>query len=113
MNKTLALAAFLILCAPVIAQENPADYPEKGHIASLRSPKEGPIPGPPLKCSPPRLGETMIQIGDTLYTVECREKGVEVGQDYPAKVYEKTVILLISGKAKSFRVRDKEQAAKQ
>ena len=112
MNKMMALAVFLILCAPVIAEENPADYPFKAHIASLVLPKDGPIPGPPLRCSPPRLGETMIQIGDTLYTVECREKGVEVGQDYPAKVYEKTVILLISGKAKSFRVRDKEQAAK-
>ena len=112
MNKIIALAAFLILCVPVIAQENPADYPEKAHIASLRTPADGPIPGAPLKCSPPRLGETMIQIGDTLYTVECREKGVEAGQDYPAKVFEKTVILLINGKAKSFRVRDKEQAAK-
>jgi hypothetical protein len=112
MNKIIALAAFLILGAPVIAQENPADYPEKAHIASLRSPHDGPIPGAPLKCSPPRLGETMIQIGDTLYTVECREKGVEVGQDYPAKVFEKTVILLVNGKAKAFRVRDKEQGAK-
>jgi hypothetical protein len=113
LNKTIAVAAFLILCAPVIAQENAADYPQKAHIASLVSPKDGPIPGPPLRCSPPRLGETKIQIGDTLYTVECREKGVEVGQDYPAKVYEKDLILLINGKAKSFRVRDKEQAAKQ
>jgi hypothetical protein len=112
MNKIVALAAALILCAPVMAQENPADYPQKAHIASLRSPREGPIPGPPLRCSPPRLGETMIQIGDTLYTVECRQKGVEVGQDYPAKVYEKTVMLLINGKAISFRVRDREKAVK-
>jgi hypothetical protein len=112
MNKTMALAAVLIFCVPVIAQENPADYPQKAHIASLVSPKDGPIPGPPLKCSPPRLGETMIQVGDTLYTVECRQKGVEVGQDYPAKLYEKTVILLINGKAISFRVRGKQAAVK-
>lgn len=93
--------------------EAPPDYPLKAHVVSFVHPKDGPIPGPPLRCSPPRLGETMIQIGGTLYTVECREKGVEAGQDFPAKVYEKTVILLIDGKAKSFRVRDKQEAAKQ
>jgi hypothetical protein len=54
----------------------------------------------------------MIQIGDTLYTVECRQKGIEVGQDYPAKLYEKTMILLINGKAISFRVRGKQAVVK-
>jgi hypothetical protein len=95
------------------AAEASPDYPLKAHVVSLVHPKDGPIPGPPLKCSPPRLGETMIQIGNTLYTAECRQKGIEVGQDYPAKLYEKNIIVLLDGKAVSFRVRDKQEAAKQ
>ena len=53
MNKIMALAAVLILCAPVIAKENPADYPLKAHVVSVVTPKDGPIPGPPLRCLPP------------------------------------------------------------
>ena len=96
MNKIMALAAVLILCAPVIAKENPADYPLKAHVVSVVSPKDGPIPGPPLRCAPPRLGETMIQIGNVLYTAECRHKEIQVGQDYPAQLYEKSISLLFN-----------------
>lgn len=110
MNKTMALAALLILCAPVIAKENPADYPLKAHIVSVVSPKDGPIPGPPLRCSPPRLGETMIQIDNVLYTGECRNKEIQVGQDYPAKLYEKSISLLLNDKVISYRVREKQDA---
>jgi hypothetical protein len=110
MNKTVALAAVLILCAPVIAKENPADYPLKAHIVSVVSPKDGPIPGPPLRCSPPRLGETMIQIDNELYTAECRNKEIQVGQDYPAKLYEKSISLLLNDKVISYRVREKQEA---
>jgi hypothetical protein len=113
MNKIMALAVFLILCAPVIAEENPADYPLKAHVVSVVNPKDGPIPGPPLRCSPPRLGETMIQIGDVLYTAECRQKEIQVGQDYPARLYEKNIFLLLNGKAISYRVRERQEATKQ
>ena len=112
MNKTMALAAVLIFCAPVIASENPADYPLKAHVVSVVSPKDGPIPGAPLRCSPPRLGETMIQIGNVLYTAECRHKEIEIGQDYPAQLYEKSISLLFNGKAISYRVRDKQDVVK-
>jgi hypothetical protein len=113
MNKILALAAVLSLCAPVIAKENPADYPLKAHVVSVVTPKDGPIPGPPLRCLPPRLGETMIQIDNALYTAECRHKEIQVGQDYPAQLNEKSIALLVDGKAFSFRVREKRDAAKQ
>jgi hypothetical protein len=112
VNKTMALAAVLILCAPVMAKENPADYPLKAHVVSVVDPKDGPIPGPPLRCLPPRLGETMIKIGNVLYTGECRHKEIEVGQDYPAQVYEKSISLLSNGKAISYRVRDKQESVK-
>ena len=112
MNKTMALAAVLIFCAPVIAKENPADYPLKAHIVSEVSPKNGPIPGPPLRCAPPRLGETMIQIGNTLYTGECRHKEIEVGQDYSAQLYEKSISLLYNDKVISFRIRGKQDVVK-
>ena len=113
MNKIMALAAVLIFCAPVIAKENPADYPLKAHVVSVVTPKDGPIPGPPLRCLPPRLGETMIQIDNALYTAECRHKEIQVGQDYPAQLNEKSIALLVDGKAFSFRVREKRDAAKQ
>jgi hypothetical protein len=113
MNKILALAAVLILCAPVIASENPADYPLKAHVVSIVTPKDGPIPGPPLKCLPPRLGETMIQIGNVLYTGECRHKEIQAGQDYPAQLSEKGISLLFDGKAFSYRVREKKEGDKQ
>ena len=112
MNKTIAVAAVLIFCAPVIAQQNPADYPLKAHIVSLVSPKDGPIPGPPLRCSPPRLGETMIQIGDVLYTAECRQKEIQVGQDYPAQLYEKSISVLFNGKVINYRLRGKQAVVK-
>jgi hypothetical protein len=113
MNKTMVLAAVLILCAPVIAKENPADYPLKAHVVSVVTPKDGPIPGPPLRCLPPRLGETMIQIGNVLYTGECRHKEIQVGQDYPAQFDEKSISLLFDGKAISYRVRGKQEVTKQ
>jgi len=113
MNKIMALAAVLILCAPVIAKENPADYPLKAHIVSMVTPKDGPIPGPPLRCPPPRLGETMIQIGNVLYTAECRHKEIQVGQDYPAQLDEKSISLLFNEKVISYRVRGKQEVAKQ
>jgi len=113
MNKIMALAAVLILCAPVIAKENPADYPLKAHVVSVVTPKDGPIPGPPLRCPPPRLGETMIQIGNVLYTAECRHKEIQVGQDYPAQLDEKSISLLFNGKVISYRVREKQEVAKQ
>lgn len=112
MNKAMALAAVLVICAPVIAKENPADYTLKAHIVSVVNPKDGPIPGPPLRCLPPRLGETMIQIGNTLYTGECRHKEIEVGQDYPAQLDEKSISLLFDGKAISYRVRGKQELDK-
>jgi hypothetical protein len=96
-----------------MAKENPADYPLKAHIVSIVSPKDGPIPGAPLRCAPPRLGETMIKIGNMLYTGECRHKEIEVGQDYPAQVYEKSISILINEKVISYRVRDKHEVAKQ
>jgi|SRR5665213_537161 len=111
MNKMMVLAAVLIFCAPVIAKENPADYPLKAHVVSVITPKDGPIPGPPLKCFPPQLGETMIQIDNILYTVECRHKEIQVGQDYPAQLNEKKISLLFNDKAISYRVR-KQDAAK-
>ena len=110
MNKTLAIAAALILCAPVIAKDNAADYPLKARVVSEVNPKDGPIPGPPLRCLPPRLGETMIQIENVLYTGECRHKEVQVGQEYPAQLNEKSIALLVDEKAFSFRVRDKRDA---
>lgn len=113
MNKMMALAAVLIFCAPVIAKENPADYSLKAHVVSVVTPKEGPIPGPPLKCLPPQLGVTMIQIGDTLYTAECRHKEIQAGQDYPAQLNDKGISLLFNEKAISFRVREKKEAGKQ
>ena len=112
MNKTMALAVVLIICAPVMAKENPADYALKAHVVSVVNPKDGPIPGPPLRCLPPRLGETMIQIGNMLYTGECRHKEIEVGQDYPAQLDEKSVSLLVDGKAISYRVRGKKELDK-
>jgi hypothetical protein len=113
MNKIMALAAVLILCAPVIAKENPADYPLKAHVVSVVTPKDGPIAGPPLRCAPPRLGETMIQIGNVLYTAECRHKEIQVGQDYPAQLNEKSISLLFNDKVISYRVRDKQDVTKQ
>jgi hypothetical protein len=113
MNKTMALAAVLILCAPVIAKENPADYPLKAHVVSVVTPKDGPIPGPPLRCLPPRIGETMIQIDNVLYTAECRHNEIQVGQDYPAQLNEKGISLLFNEKAISYRVREKREVAKQ
>jgi hypothetical protein len=113
MNKTMALAAVLMLCAPVIAKENPADYPLKAHVVSVVTPKDGPIAGPPLRCAPPRLGETMIQIGNVLYTAECRHKEIQVGQDYPAQLNEKSISLLFNDKVISYRVRDKQEVTKQ
>lgn len=110
MNKMMALAAVLVLCAPVIAKENPADYTLKAHIVSVVSPKDGPIPGPPLHCLPPRLGETMIQIDNVLYTTECIRKEIQVGQDYPAQLNEKNISLLFNDKAFSYRVREKHDA---
>ena len=112
MNKLMALAAVLILCAPVIAKENPADYPLKAHVVAVVTPKDGPIPGPPLKCLPPQIGETMIQIGNVLYTGECRHKEIQVGQDYPAQLYEKSISLLINDKVISYRVRGKQEVVK-
>jgi hypothetical protein len=97
---------------PVTANENSPDYPLKAHIVSEVHPKDGPIPGPPLRCAPPRLGETMIQIGNVLYTAECRHKEIEIGQDYPAQLYEKSISLLFNGKAISYRVRDKQESVK-
>jgi hypothetical protein len=110
MNKTMALAAILVLCAPVIAKENPADYPLKAHIVSVLTPKDGPIQGPPLRCLPPQMGETMIQIDNVLYTAECRHKEIQVGQDYPAQLNEKGISLLFNEKAISYRVREKQDA---
>ena len=113
MNKTMALAAALILCAPVMAKDNPADFTLKAHVVSIVNPKDGPIPGPPLRCPPPRIGETMIQIDNVLYTGECRHKEVQAGQDYPAQMNEKEVSVLVDGKAYSFRIRNKKDAPKQ
>src|ERR1700691_4094137 len=113
MNKTIALAAVVILCAPVLAKENPANYTLKAHVISVVTPKDGPIPGPPLRCLPPQLGETMIQIENVVYTTECRRKEIQVGQEYPAQLNEKSIALLLDGKAFSFRVRDKRDADKQ
>ena len=111
MNKTMALAAVLILCAPVLAKENPANYTLKAHIVSVVTPDDGPIPGPPLRCfPPPQIGETMIQIDNVLYTTECRHKEIQAGQDYPAQLNEKSIALLFDGKAISFRVREKKDA---
>jgi hypothetical protein len=110
MNKTMALAAVLILCAPVIAKENPADFTLKAHIVSVLTPKDGPIQGPPLRCPPPQIGETMIQIDNVVYTAECRHKEIQAGQDYPAQLNEKNISLLFNDKAFSFRVRDKQDA---
>jgi hypothetical protein len=113
MNKIMAVAAVLILCAPVIAKENPADYPLKAHVVSVVTPKDGPIPGPPLRCPPPRIGETMIQIGNVLYTAECRHNEIQVGQDYPAQLNEKSISLLFNEKGISYRVREKRDVPKQ
>jgi hypothetical protein len=110
MNKTIALAAVLVLCAPVIAKDNPADYSLKAHIVSVLTPKDGPIPGPPLRCPPPQIGVTMIQIDNALYTAECRHKEIQAGQDYPAQLNEKSISLLFNGKGISFRVREKQDA---
>ena len=112
MNKTILLAAVLILCAPVMAKENPADYPLKAHVVSVVNPKDGPIPGPPLRCLPPQLGETMIQIDNVVYTGECRHKEIEAGQDYPAQRNEKKISLLVNDKSFSFHVRDQHDADK-
>jgi hypothetical protein len=113
MNKTIAFVAALILCAPVMAKDNPADFTLKAHVVSVVTPKDGPIPGPPLRCPPPRIGETMIQIDNVVYTAECRHKEIQVGQDYPAQMNEKNIALLVDGKAFSFHVRDKKDAPKQ
>jgi hypothetical protein len=113
MNKIMALAVVLILCAPVMAKENPADFPLKAHVVAVVTPKDGPIPGPPLKCLPPQIGETKIQIGDVLYTAECRHKEIQAGQDYPAQLNDKGISLLFNEKSISFRVRDKQEGAKQ
>ena len=51
----------------------------------------------------------MIQIGNVLYTAECRHKEIQVGQDYPAQLYEKSISLLFNEKAVSFRVREKKE----
>jgi hypothetical protein len=110
MNKTMALAAVLILCAPVIAKENPADFTLKAHIVSVITPKDGPIPGPPLRCLPPQIGETKIQIDNVVYTAECRHKDIQAGQNYPAQLNEKGISLLSNEKAISFRVREKQDA---
>src|SRR5580704_2694090 len=99
--------------SPEIAKENPPDYPLKAHVVSEINPKDGPIPGPPLRCAPPRLGETMIQIGNVLYTAECRHKEIQVGQDYPAQLNEKSISLLFNDKVISYRVRDKQDVTKQ
>jgi hypothetical protein len=96
-----------------MAKENPANYPLKARVVSVVTPKDGPIPGPPLRCLPPQLGETMIQIDGVLYTAECRHKEIQAGQDYPAQVNEKSISLLLDGKGISFRVREKRDAAKQ
>lgn len=113
MNKIMALAAVLILCAPVIAKENPANYPLKAHVVSVVTPKDGPIPGGPLRCPPPQIGVTVIQIDTVLYTGECRHKEIEVGQDYPAQLNEKGISLLFNEKAISYRVREKKDVPKQ
>jgi hypothetical protein len=63
--------------------------------------------------APPRLGEIMIQIGNVLYTAECRNKEIQVRQDYPAQLYEKSVSLLFNVKAISYRVRGKQEVVKQ
>lgn len=55
----------------------------------------------------------MIQIGNALYTAECRQKGIEVGQDYPAQLYEKSIILLFNGKVINYRLRGKQEVVKQ
>ena len=55
----------------------------------------------------------MIQIDNVVYTAECRHKEIQVGQDYPAQMSEKNIALLVDGKAFSFHVRDKKDAAKQ
>lgn len=112
MNKIMAFAAVLVLCAPVMAKENPADFTLKAHVVSVITPKEGPIPGPPLRCPPPQLGETMIQIDNVLYTVECRHKEIQVGQDYPAQLKENKISLLFNDKAVNYRVRAQHDAAK-
>jgi hypothetical protein len=98
--------------SPVTAKENPPDYPLKARVVSEVSPKGGPISGPPLRCAPPRLGETMIQIGNVLYTAECRHKEIQVGQDYPAQLYEKSISLLFNEKVISYRIRGKQEAVK-
>jgi hypothetical protein len=93
-----------------MAKENPADYTLKAHIVSVVTPKDGPIPGPPLKCLPPQMGETMIQIDKVLYTAECKHKEIQAGQDYPAQLTEKGISLLFNDKAFSFRIREKQDA---
>jgi len=113
VNKIVALAAVLIFCAPVIAKDNPTDFPLTAHVVSVVTPKEGPIPGPPLRCPPPRIGVTMIQIGGVLYTGECRHKEIEAGKDYPAQSDEKNISLSLNGKVFSYRIRDKKDAPKQ
>jgi hypothetical protein len=60
-----------------------------------------------------RIGETMIQIDNVLYTAECRHKEIQVGQDYPAQLNEKSISLLFDGKGFSYRVREKKEVAKQ
>ena len=36
----------------------------------------------------------MIQIGNVLYTAECRHNEIQVRQDYPAQLNEKSISLL-------------------
>ena len=55
----------------------------------------------------------MIQIGNVLYTAECRHNEIQVGQDYPAQLDEKSISLLFNGKGISYRVREKQEVAKQ
>ena len=47
-----------------------------------------------------------------VYTAEYRHKEIEVGQAYPAQLYEKGISLLFNGKAISYRVRDKQAVVK-
>jgi hypothetical protein len=54
----------------------------------------------------------MIRIGNVLYTGECRHKEIEVGQDYPAQLFEKSISILYNEKVISYRVRDKQEVAK-
>jgi hypothetical protein len=54
----------------------------------------------------------MIQIGDVLYTAECRQKEIQVGQDYPAQLYEKSISVLFNGKVINYRLRGKQAVVK-